>query len=161
MRDFEPTSWVRQTSEAWYVIREIWDVTKQVLLPQTRADGPLRKQRINSGWEYLRGDKGLNTRQRTEEATGVRMIRRKRWRQGESGVVWTSGERDVVSGRKECGDRSQDEQDAWDTQYPALPSGHHAGASDTRSIFPNKAEWELPNLKIWLCNSSMRTISCK
>ena len=76
---------------------------------------------------------------------GARTIRRKRRREGESGVVWTSGERDVASGckkpcdvasgRKERSDASQDAQDAWDAEYPALASGRKAGGSDARSVF--------------------------
>jgi len=82
-------------------------------------------------------------------------IRRKRRREGESGVVWTSGERDVASGgkkrcdvasggkkrcdvasgRKERCDAGQNAQDAWDAEYPALASGRNAGGSDARSVF--------------------------
>jgi len=51
---------------------------------------------------------------------GASTIRRKRRREGESGVVCTSGERDVASGRKERCDASQDAQDAWDAEYAAL-----------------------------------------
>jgi len=43
---------------------------------------------------------------------GASTIRRKRQREGESGVVWRSGERDVVSEHKECCDTRQDAQDA-------------------------------------------------
>jgi len=49
-------------------------------------------------------------------------MRRKRGREGESRVVWTSVEHDIASGRKECCDASQDTQDAWDAEYPALAS---------------------------------------
>jgi len=66
---------------------------------------------------------------------GASTIRRKRRREGESGVVWTSGERDITSGHKEGCDTSQDAQDAWDAEYPALASGRNAGGSDARSIF--------------------------
>jgi len=57
---------------------------------------------------------------------GASTIRRKRRREGESGVVWTLGERDVASGRKkrsnvgsgrkERCDASQDAQDTWDAE---------------------------------------------
>jgi len=57
---------------------------------------------------------------------GASTIRTKRRPEGESGVVWTSRERDVVSGRKERCDASQGAQDAWDTKYPALASGRNA-----------------------------------
>ena len=76
---------------------------------------------------------------------GASTIRRKRRREGESGVVWTSGERDVASGRKKCCDvapgrkercdASQDAQDARDAEYLALASGRNAGGSDARSVF--------------------------
>jgi len=66
---------------------------------------------------------------------GASTIRRKRRREGESGVRWTSGERDVAPGCKERCDASQDAQDAWDAQYPRLPSGRNAGGSDARSVF--------------------------
>jgi len=76
---------------------------------------------------------------------GASTIRRKRRREGESGVVWTSGECDVASerkkhcdvasGRKERCDASQDTQDGWDPEYPALASGRNAGGSDPRSVF--------------------------
>jgi len=62
-------------------------------------------------------------------------MRRKRRREGESGVVWTSGERDVASGRNERCDASQDAQDAWDAESSALGSGRNAGGSDARSVF--------------------------
>jgi len=83
-----------------------------------------------------------------KKRSGASTIRRKRRRQGESGVVWTSGERDVASGRKkrydvasghkERCDASQDAQDARDArdaEYPALASGRNAGGSDARSVF--------------------------
>jgi len=76
---------------------------------------------------------------------GASTIRRKRRREGESGVVWTSGERDVASGRKkrydiasgrkERWDASQDAKDAGDAEYPALASGRNASGSDARSVF--------------------------
>jgi len=76
---------------------------------------------------------------------GSSTIRRKRRREGESGVVWTSGECDIESGRKKrcdvasgCKERcdaSQDAQDAWDAEYPALASGLNACGSDARSVF--------------------------
>jgi len=76
---------------------------------------------------------------------GASTIRRKRRQEGQSGVVWTSGECDVASGRKkrcdvasgrnERCDASQDAQDAWDADYPALASGRNAGGSDARSVF--------------------------
>jgi len=63
----------------------------------------------------------------------------------ESGVVWTSGERDVASrrkkrcdvasGHKERCDARQDAQDARDAEYPVLGSGRNAGGSDARSVF--------------------------
>jgi len=62
-------------------------------------------------------------------------MRRKRRREGESGVVWKLGERDVASRRKERCDTRQDAQYARDAEYPALASGHNAGGSDTRSVF--------------------------
>ena len=76
---------------------------------------------------------------------GASTIRRKRRREGESGVVWTSGEREVASrhkkhcdiasrGKERC-DASQDSQDAQDAEYPALVSGRNAGGSDARSVF--------------------------
>jgi len=90
-----------------------------------------------------------------KKRSGASKIRRKRRREGESGVVWTSGERDVASGRKkrcdvasgrkercdvasgrkERCDASQDAQDARDAEYPALASGRNAGGSDARSVF--------------------------
>ena len=63
------------------------------------------------------------------------MIRRKRRQEGESGVVWRSGERQVASRGKARCDASRDAQDTWDAEYPALASGHNAGGSDARSIF--------------------------
>jgi len=76
---------------------------------------------------------------------GASTIRSKRRREGESAVVWTSGERDVASGRKkscqigsgrkERCDASQDAQDARDAEYPAPASGRNACGSDTRSVF--------------------------
>jgi len=80
-----------------------------------------------------------------KKRSGASTIRRKRRREGQSRVVWTSGERDVASGRKErcdvasgrkerC-DASQDAQDARDAEYPALASGRNAGGSDAESIF--------------------------
>jgi len=70
-----------------------------------------------------------------KKRSGASTIRRKRRREGESGVVWTSGERDVASGRKERCDASQDAQDARDAEYPALASGRNAGGSDAESVF--------------------------
>ena len=80
-----------------------------------------------------------------KKRSGASTIRRKRRREGESGVVSTSGERDVASGgkklcdvasgRKERCDASQDAQDARDAEYPALASGRNAGGSDARSVF--------------------------
>jgi len=80
-----------------------------------------------------------------KKRSGASTIRRKRRGEGESGVVWTSGERDVASGRKkrcdvasgrkERCDASQDAQDARDAEYPALSSGRNAGGSDARSVF--------------------------
>ena len=77
--------------------------------------------------------------------SGASTIRRKRRREGESGVVWTSGECDlasgrkkrcdVASGRKERCDARQDAQDARDPEYPALASGRNAGRSGARSVF--------------------------
>jgi len=68
-----------------------------------------------------------------KKRSGASTIRRKRRREGESGVVWTSGERDVASGRKkrcdvasgrkERCDASQNAQDATpadQTQDPFL-----------------------------------------
>jgi len=49
--------------------------------------------------------------------------------------IWTSGELDVASGPKERCDASQDAQNAWDAEYPALASGGNAAGSDTRSVF--------------------------
>ena len=79
---------------------------------------------------------------------GASTIRRKRRREGESGVVWTSGEGDVASrckkrcdvasGRKKRCDASQDPQDAWDAEYPALASGRNARGSDARSVFADE-----------------------
>jgi len=66
---------------------------------------------------------------------GASTTRRKRRREGESEVVWTSGERNVASGSKERCDASQDAQDVQDAEYPALASGRNAGGSDARSIF--------------------------
>jgi len=74
-----------------------------------------------------------------KKRSGASTIRRKRRRVGESGVVWTSGERDVASGRKERCDASQDAQDARDAEYPALASGPNAGGSDARSVFADVA----------------------
>jgi len=84
-----------------------------------------------------------------KKRSGASTIRRKRRREGESGVVWTSGERDVASGRKkrcdvasgreERCDASQDAQDARDAEYPALASGRNAGGSDARSVFADVA----------------------
>jgi len=71
---------------------------------------------------------------------GASTIRRKRRQEGETGVVWTSGERDIASGRKERCDASQDAQDARDTEYPALASGRNAGGSDARSVFGDAAD---------------------
>jgi len=72
-----------------------------------------------------------------KKRSGASTIRRKRRREGESGLVWTSGERDVTSGRqkrcdvasgrKECCDASHNAQDAWDAEYPALAFGRNAG----------------------------------
>ena len=97
-----------------------------------------------------------------KKRSGASMIRRKRRREGESGVVWTSGERDVASGRKKRCDvasgrkercdvasgrkercdvasgrkeRCDASQDARDAEYPALASGRNAGRSDARSVF--------------------------
>ena len=90
-----------------------------------------------------------------KKRSGASTIRRKRRREGESRVVWTSGERDVASGRKKRCDvasgrkerwdvasgrkerceASQDAQDAQDAEYPALASGRNAGGSDARSVF--------------------------
>jgi len=80
-----------------------------------------------------------------KKRSGASTIRRKRGREGESGVVWTSGECDVASGRKkrcdvasgrkERCDASQDAQDARDAECPALVSGRNAGGSDARSVF--------------------------
>ena len=74
---------------------------------------------------------------------------RKRRREGEFPVVWRSGERDVVSGRKkhcdvasqrkEHCDGSQDAQDQWEAEYPAHESGCNASGSDARSVFPDAA----------------------
>jgi len=84
-----------------------------------------------------------------KKRSGASTIRRKRRREGESGVVWTSGERDVASGRKkrcdvasgrkERCDASQDAQDARDAEYPALASGRNAGGSDARSVFADES----------------------
>ena len=57
---------------------------------------------------------------------------------GESGVVWTLGERDAELGRKERFDASQDAKDAWDREYRGLASGPNTGGSDARSIFANE-----------------------
>jgi len=80
-----------------------------------------------------------------KKQSGASMIRRNRRREGESGVVWSSGQRDVASGcrkrcdvasgRKERCDASQDAQDAQDAEYPALASGRNAGRLDARSVF--------------------------
>jgi len=85
-----------------------------------------------------------------KKRSGATTIRRKRRREGESGVVWTSGERDIASGhkkrcdvgsgRKKCCDASQDEQDARDAEYPALASEHNTGGSDARSVFADGEE---------------------
>ena len=96
-------------------------------------------------------------KKRSEAST----IRRKRRREGESGVVWTSGERDlasgrkkrcdVASGRKERCDASQDAQDAQDAEYPALASGCNAGGSDARSVFADANRFLAPQIPeaIW------------
>jgi len=73
-----------------------------------------------------------------KKRSGASMIRRKRRREGECGVVWTSGERDVASGRKERCDASQDAQDAQEAEYPVLASGRNAGGSDARSVFADE-----------------------
>jgi len=80
-----------------------------------------------------------------KKRSGASTIRRKRRREAESGVVWTSGERDVASGRKKRCDvasggkercyASQDAQDAQDAEYPVLASGRNAGGSDAESVF--------------------------
>jgi len=80
-----------------------------------------------------------------KKQSGASTIRSQRRREGECGLVWTSGERDVASGRKkrcdvasgrqERCDASQDAQDAWDAEYLVLASGRNAGGSDARSIF--------------------------
>jgi len=79
---------------------------------------------------------------------GASTLRRKRRREGECRVVWTSGERDgasvrkkrcdVASGRKERCDASPDAQDAWDAEYLPLASGRSAGGSDARSVFADE-----------------------
>jgi len=84
-----------------------------------------------------------------KKRSGASTIRRKRRREGESGVVWTSGECDVASGRKkhcdvasghkERCDASQDAQDTGDAEYPVLASGRNAGRSDARSVFADVA----------------------
>jgi len=85
-----------------------------------------------------------------KKRSGASTIRRTRRREGESGVVWTSGERDVASGRKkrcdvasrrkERCDASHDAQDALDAEYPALASGRNAGGSDARSVFADERQ---------------------
>ena len=88
-----------------------------------------------------------------KKRSGASTIRRKRRREGESGVVWTSGERDVASGRKKrcdvasgrkkrC-DASQDAQDARDAEYLALASGRNAGGSDADFIFADVIDCRL------------------
>jgi len=42
---------------------------------------------------------------------------------------------DVAAGHKKRCEASQDAQDAWDAEYPALASGRNAGGSDARSVF--------------------------
>jgi len=89
--------------------------------------------------------RGRRRQNAEKKRRGASTIRRKMRREGESGVVCTSGERDVASGRKKCCDvvsgckercdASQDAQDAWDAEYPALASGRNAGGSDARSVF--------------------------
>jgi len=91
---------------------------------------------------------------------GASTIRRKRRREGQSGIVWMSGERnvasgckkrcdvasgykkrcDVASGCKERPDASQDAQDAWDAEYRALASGRNASGSDPTSVFADECE---------------------
>jgi len=83
-----------------------------------------------------------------KKRSGASTITRKRPREGESGVVWMSGERDVASGHKKrcdvasgCKERfdgSQDAQDARDAEHPALASGRNAGGSDARSVFADE-----------------------
>jgi len=57
----------------------------------------------------------------------------------ESRVVWTSGDCDVASGLKECGDPSQDVQDACNAEYQARASRRKASGSDVRSLFADVA----------------------
>jgi len=96
----------------------------------------------------MRGGIRQDAEKKRRGASTIRR-KRKRRREGESGVVWTSGERDLASGRKERCDASQDAQDAWDAEYPALASGRNAGGSDARSVFADgyletKSSPELP-----------------
>ena len=84
-----------------------------------------------------------------KKGRGATTIRRKRRREGESGVIWMSGEHniasgrkkrwDIASGRKERCDASQDAQDARDAEYSPLASGRNAGGSDARSVFADVA----------------------
>jgi len=86
-----------------------------------------------------------------KKRSGASTIRRKRRREGECRVVWTSGERDVASGRKkrcdvasgrkERCDASQDAQDAQDAEYPALASGRNASGSDARPVFADEGSY--------------------
>jgi len=100
-----------------------------------------------------------------KKRSGASTIRRKRRREGESGVVWTSGECDVASGRKKCCDvasgrkercdASQAAQDAQDGEYPALASRRNAGGSDSRSVFPDVCSISLlKNILYYSCRTS-------
>jgi len=73
-----------------------------------------------------------------QKLRGASWIRRKRRPEGESRVVWMSGEHDVMSGCKECCNASQDAQDTWDAEYPTFASGHNARRSDAGSLFAHE-----------------------
>jgi len=121
-------------------------------MPQTPADRHRGSRQLIQVESTRAGMRGAMRQDAEKKRRGASPIRRKRRREGESGVVWTSGEREVASGRKkrchvasgrkERCHASQDAQDAQDAEYPPLATGRNAGGSDPRSVF---ADVSLPH----------------